>query len=188
MTRSMRFAVLSVAKLLSIGCLLAGFNCNLVQAAPISAIPVTLAWDASPDPAVVGYALYYGVVNSSTTNRLDLGTTTSVTVTNLYAGSNYFFFVAAFNAFGMESVPSNMLLYRPPALSRLRLTRLADGTMSIRFRSAPGSLCRVEYASTPGATQWQTLANSIANANGYVAVSDPPAGRPPSRFYRALRP
>ena len=188
MTGSMRFAAFLVAKLLSTVCLLVGFNCCSVNAEPMSAIPITLAWDGSPDPEVAGYALYYGVLNSSITNRVDLGTTTSATISNLHAGSNYIFFVVAYSAAGIESVPSNLLPYTPLALSRLRLTELTDGTMSLRLRSAPNSLCRVEYASTPDAVQWQTLASAVADADGYVVISDRPSRRPSSRFYRAMRP
>ena len=43
-------------------------------AVPMSAAPVTLAWDASTDAAVAGYALYYHLANSSVTSRRDLGT------------------------------------------------------------------------------------------------------------------
>jgi len=188
MTGSMRFAVFVLAKLLSIVCLLLGFHWCSANAEPMAAIPVTLAWDASPDPAVAGYALYYGLLNSSITNRVDLGTTTSATISNLHAGSNYIFFVVAYSAAGIESIPSNTLPYRPLALSRLRLSELPDGTMSLRLRSAPNSLCRIEYASTPDAAQWQTLASAVADADGYVVISDPPSGRSSSRFYRATRP
>lgn len=149
--------------------------------------PVTLAWDASPDPSVKGYMLYYGVENSIATNRLDAGVGQSVTLTNLYAHSNYFFFATAYNALGVESVPSSSLFYRPPAITRLRISRQVDGAMTLLFRSAPASLCRIEYALMPTSNQWLTLATTNADALGNVVIADSSALLPEKRFYRAVR-
>ena len=149
--------------------------------------PVTLAWDASPDDSVNGYALYYGIENSNATNRLDVGLAQSVTLINLYAHSNYFFFATAYNVLDIESVPSGSLFYRPPAITRVRISRQPDGATTLRFRSASGSRCRIEYASTPESSQWQTLATTDADAAGNVVVNDPSAVFSEKRFYRAVR-
>ena len=150
--------------------------------------PITLAWDESPDPNVTGYALYYGWMTVGISDRLDVGPVRSVTLTNLYAGSNYFFYLVAYDMIGLESIPSNVLFYSPPAVTGLRVTKLASGAMSVKFRSAPDSTCRVEYTPTLPATQWQTLVTATADADGYVAVIDLPNFPPRSRFYRAARP
>jgi len=149
--------------------------------------PVTLAWDASPDASVNGYALYYGIENANLTNRVDVGLAQSVTLTNLYAHSNFFFFATAYNTLGVESIPSGSLFYRPPAITRLRISRQADGVTTLRFRSAAGSRCRIEYASTPDSNQWLTLATTDADAAGNVVVNDPSAVFSEKRFYRAVR-
>ena len=156
-------------------------------AVPMSAAPVTLAWDASPDAAVTGYALYYHLANSLVTNRLDLRTAQTATLINLEAGSDYLIYVVGYDAAGVESPPSNSLLYRPPALSRLRMTKQTDITMSIQFRAAAGALCRVEYAATLASPQWQTLGSATADATGNVLINDPLSGRPSMRFYRGVR-
>jgi hypothetical protein len=149
--------------------------------------PVTLEWDASPDASVEGYVLYYGVENSNTTNRLEVGPAQSVALTNLYAHSNYFFFATAYNTLGVESVPSGSLFYRPPAITRLRLTKQADGVSILLFRSAPASLCRVEYALTPDSNQWLTLATTNADVAGKVVIYDSTDILSEKRFYRAVR-
>lgn len=74
---------------------------------------VGLIWDASPDQTVTGYALYYAPVNASMTNRVDVGTPTETSVTNLTEGVSYWFFVTAYNSVGTESDPSNVLIYTP---------------------------------------------------------------------------
>jgi hypothetical protein len=150
--------------------------------------PVTLAWDASPDESVTGYALYYGLADASVTNRVDVGPAQSFMLTNLYSVSNYFFYVVAYNVLGMESVPSGVLTYSPLALTKLRLSTLQDGSTVLQFRSGAGSPCRVEYSSSLNATQWQTLATTNADANGNVSINDPTVGMVASRFYRAARP
>jgi hypothetical protein len=150
--------------------------------------PVTLAWDASPDASVTGYALYYGLADESVTNRVDVGPAQSVTLTNLYAVSNYFFYVVAYNVLGMESVPSGVLTYSPLALTKLRMSTLEDGSTVLQFRSGAGSPCRVEYSSTLNATQWQTLTVTNADSGGDVSIHDPTVGQVASRFYRAARP
>lgn len=171
----------------SIGLLVVLAGVNTVLAAGMAAVPVKLAWDASPDVEVTGYALYYGPAQSSATNRLDLGAVQTVTLTNLWVSTNYFFFVVAYNAAGIESLPSNRVLYAPPALSRLQMGRSEDGTISLLFRAAPGAACRVEYASSANSPQWQVLGTATADANGNVVIADPPGVRPSMRIYRAAR-
>lgn len=153
----------------------------------MTAAPVKLEWDASPDAAVTGYALYYRLVGSAVTNRLDLGVALDVTFSDLSAESYYIFSIVAYNSGGVESASSNVLWYKPPVLSRLKINKQAKGTMRVTFRAAPGAACRVEYASSAVSAQWQTLGNATADANGNVVINDPPFGRPPIRFYRAVR-
>src|SRR5690242_17527796 len=76
-------------------------------ATAMTAFPVSLAWEASPDDRVTGYAVYYGVENSGVTNRIDVGPSQSVTLYDLAASANYFFFVVSYIDTGLESDPSN---------------------------------------------------------------------------------
>src|SRR5215467_220923 len=59
---------------------------------------VTLAWDPSTDVNVTGYHVYYGVQSRGYTNFLILGNTTSVSISNLVAGSIYYFAATTVNA------------------------------------------------------------------------------------------
>lgn len=164
------------------------FQLTRIEAAPLLAAPCTLEWDQPRDSVVAGFALYYGVTGSGTTNRLDVGMTNIVTVYNLLACSNHFFFVAAYNAGGIESVPSSVLYYSPPALSALKITRLAGITMNLQFRAAPGSACRVEFTPSLNPAHWQTLSSAIADANGNVTIRNPLPRNLATRFYRAVLP
>ena len=171
----------------SLAVALSSFSTARALAVPLVAAPIQLAWDASPDPAVAGYALYCLSADSSVAIRLDAGTAQDITVPNLLVGSNYVFSVVAYDGDGVESAPSDPIVYTPPALSPLRLSKQTDGTMSVQFRAAAGSLCRVECTSTLTSPQWQALGDAIADANGNVVVNDPPSDRPAMRFYRGAR-
>ena len=159
-----------------------------IEAAVLHASPCTLAWDNSMDDVVAGYALYYGIAGSGVTNRLAVGTTNCVTLYNLLASSNYFFYAVTYNAVGTESPPSGIIYYSPRALSALKLTKFAGATVNLQFRAAPGSLCQVEYTLSLTPPQWHILGTATADANGYVTLSDPLSGNPPSRYYRAILP
>jgi hypothetical protein len=150
------------------------------------AAPCTLAWDANPDQTVAGYAVYYGLAGS-TTNRLDVGAAQAATVYNLTVSSNYFFYVVAYDANGVNSSPSQFIFYRPPALSALHLAAQADGAAALQFRTAPGAVCSVQYTASLINPQWKTLATATADANGRITVMDPLASHVPARFYRAIR-
>jgi len=67
---------------------------------------LTLAWDASPDPAVYGYRLYWGPQPGVYTNWQDVRSATQVTVPNLADGRAYYFVVRAYNSSNTESAPS----------------------------------------------------------------------------------
>ena len=182
--------VFSVVKSILIGLLVVSSEFTAKAAAPTAllAAPVTLAWEASPDSSVVGYAIYYGIVNASVTSRFDSGSSLRCTLASLYAGSNYFFLAVAYDGSGLESNPSDILLYTPPALSSLQVSELADGTMSLQFGAAAGTVSRIEYSPTLNPPQWQTLNSATADTNGNITINDPLSGRPNMRFYRGISP
>jgi hypothetical protein len=177
---------LSISRILFIGSLALLTQFTRVEAAPLTAFPCTLAWNQCQDSTVSGYCLYYGITSSTTTNRLDVGMTSLVTLNNLLASSNYFFYVTAYDSIGTEGPPSDAMCYTPPALSALKLTQLVNRTMNLHFLAAPGTVCRVLYSSTLNPPQWQFLVGAIADANGNVTITDPLSGNPPARYYRSV--
>ena len=128
---------LSISRILLIGSLVFFSRFTRVEAAPLCAYPCTLAWNLCQDSCVSGYCLYYGLIGSTTTNRLDVGMTSLVTLNKLLVSSNYFFYVTAYDSIGTEGPPSAVMCYTPPALSALKLTRSANRTMSLHFLAAP---------------------------------------------------
>ena len=153
----------------------------------LPASPCTLGWNASSDPCVAGYAVYYGPAGSGNATRLDVGMAQTATLYNLTASSNYFFYVVSYNVCREESPPSNVVYYTPSALSRLRLAPQANGAMSVQFQAAPGASCHVEYTSGLAPAHWTTVGTATADSLGNVLINDPsaPAG---ARFYRGVEP
>jgi len=185
---SVRPGNLSIGRMLLAGSLVLAMQSALVEAAVNLASPCTLAWNQCPNSSASGYALYFGIVGSTTTNRLDAGNTNQVTIKSLLATSNYFFAVVAYNSSGIESPRSSVMNYTPQALSALKLTGLAGGAASLHFLAATGAVCQVQYTSTLNPPQWQTLCSATADANGNITISDPLSGSYPSRFYRVTLP
>ena len=69
-------------------------------AATAEGAAVTLAWNPNPEPDITGYRVSYGTTSGQYTTSVDVGNTTSYTVTNLFAGQTYYFAVQAYNAAG----------------------------------------------------------------------------------------
>jgi hypothetical protein len=83
--------------------------CAALTLAPAAAFAgdVKLAWDASAAPEVTGYTVYYGSATGTYQSNVDVGNTTTYTVTGLTDGALYFFAVKAHDAEGAESDFSN---------------------------------------------------------------------------------
>lgn len=75
---------------------------------------VTLAWDPSTDPTVVGYNVYTGSQSRAYTNSTDAGANTSITISNLVPGVTYYFAATCYTAAGLESDFSAEASYAVP--------------------------------------------------------------------------
>ena len=67
---------------------------------------LTLAWDASPSPTVIGYVVLYGVAPGAYSSFLDVGNNTTAAVHGLANGQTYYFEVLAYTASELFSLPS----------------------------------------------------------------------------------
>jgi hypothetical protein len=174
-------------KLLLIG--LGGLSPGVSRAAvPATvAVPCALAWDASPDPRVTGYAVYYGLAGSTATHRLDAGAAQTATVYNLTVAADYFFYVVSYGTNQAESSPSPAIYYRPPALSSLRLIPQTNGTVTLQFRTAPGAVGSIQYTLSWVNPNWKTAGTATADAEGMITITNPVVKRFSTCFYRAVR-
>jgi len=160
-------------------CLLSFFLGPLSQVH--AAQSVTLAWNAVS--GVAGYRLQYGTASGSYDQTTDVGNTTTAAVSSLTPGVTYFFVATAYNAAGLESLPSNEVSFTTaldlPAISAMQ--RLPNGEFQFTVTDAVGQTDSV-YASSDLAT-W-TLLTTTVNSTGTFVVDDPEAANVERRFYR----
>jgi hypothetical protein len=95
-----RFAPLLVFGLLTLG-----------LSSGLSAQSVTLAWDRNLAADIAGYRLYCGTASGVYSQTIEVGNVTSAKLSALQAGKSYFFVVTDYNTAGLESPPSNQVLY-----------------------------------------------------------------------------
>lgn len=76
-----------------------------------------LAWDATGDPLVAGYRIYYGGISRTYTNSIDVGNVTEAVVTGLSPGVTYYFAATTYYSSGDESDYSNETTYTVPGIA-----------------------------------------------------------------------
>ena len=131
---------------------------GLLSASTTFAAGVTLAWDPSSSSNVAGYKVYYGVATGVYIQSQDDGAATNAVVTNLVAGSTYYFAAKAYDSTGLESLPSNEVSYNVPILPQVASLTWSNPTA-------------ITYGTPLGAPQL----NATANVPGTFSYS-PPAG------------
>lgn len=99
------------------------------------AVPIKLAWDASPTVGVTNYVLYASTNTITTTNilssavRVSVGTNLTATISDLVPGNWYF--AATAMKLGVESAPSNILQVQVPVAPTNMLTVFVQYSTSI---------------------------------------------------------
>jgi fibronectin type 3 domain-containing protein len=148
---------------------------------------VTLAWDASPDPSVTGYRVYYGGASGVYTNSLQVGNVTTATVSNLVLGATYYFAATARDNAGTESDFSNETSFtpvpppnQPPTLNALVNVTINEGaglqTVNLSGISS-GSATEVQTltvtatSSHPGLIPHPTVNYTSPNTTGSIGFT-----------------
>ena len=145
---------------------------------------VTLAWNASSDPSVAGYFLYYGPAAGVYTNRIDIGNSTTTSMSGLNEGETYHFAVSAYNSTGAESGLSADIVYITPGLITLR-SPVNPQAANLTFPVAPNHWYEIQ-ASADMRT-WGTIGQTgVATSNAWTQFTDTQSGQFTSRFYRLI--
>jgi hypothetical protein len=127
------------------------------------AASVSLAWDPSTDQTVVGYKLYYGPATRSYTNSVDVGNSTSTTVSNLVAGATYFFAATAYDTTDVESDYSTEVSTTIPVPNQQpTLNTLANVTINENATAQTVSLAGISSGSV---SENQTLTVTATSSN-----------------------
>ena len=139
----------------------------------VYATQVTLAWDASTDPNVVGYKIHYGTASGNYPAVVDAGSKTTCTIANLTAGMAYYFAATGYDSSGQESGYSNEVVYAFPSACTFSLS---PGSYSSTPSGGPGT---VQIATQSGCAwtatsnvSWLIItSNSAGTGNGMVNYS-----------------
>ena len=163
---------------------------------PGQANALTVVWNPSPSPGVVGYALYWGVSSDSCTNRIAVRNVTNVTLVGLRQRATYHFAVAAYDATGEESPWSNLIQYsRAPRLIaptvttnllQLQHMQLAgtNPVMRLSFTGQAEESYRLEV--TEDFQRWDVLCVTNCAKQQLVVYDLPYVPSAPHRFFRLL--
>jgi hypothetical protein len=145
---------------------------------------VRLAWNPSKSLVAAGYFLYYGTEKGGYTNKIDIGSSTTASVSGLQEGQTYYFAVTAYNSSGVESIPSSDISYITPGMLRL-LGKMNINSMGMEFPVAPGHWYEVQASENMQA--WTTIGQTdMATSNAWTQFLDPQAGQFSTRFYRLV--
>jgi CxxC motif-containing protein (DUF1111 family) len=90
---------------------------------------ISISWNPSTTPTVVGYRVYYGTDSSNLDQIIDVTNGNSVTVTDLIPETTYYFAIAAYTS-DEETDPSATLFSATPAQS-ITLVPLFDATTTL---------------------------------------------------------
>lgn len=127
--------------------------------------PVTLAWDASPEPSVAGYIVYVGNESGSYREQYDVGNQTSFVYSKVIIGRPYYFAVAAY-ARGSDVGPrSEEVFFLAGAVPQSQVDPSIPASM------APANTRRVLCAGTGDAECY--VADHLASLRGSASALTP---------------
>jgi hypothetical protein len=142
----------------------------ILFAVPGRAAQVTLAWDANTEADLGGYKVYYGTASQSYDWFVDVGNVTQTTITNLTAGTAYYFAATAYDDAGLESaysseVTSTVCTYAIAPPSAQIGASASTGTVQVTTQTG----CRWTAAS--GASWFTITSGQSGTASGPVGYS-----------------
>lgn len=147
---------------------------------------VSLAWDASPDTNVAGYAVYYGTTSGSHPTRVDVGKSTTTIIPGLIDGSNYFFVVTAYDATGLESEPSNEIASMLPGNLLTLLPGKSTDPLHIRFPVTASHSYELQASDKVGGAWTTVWTTPTVTTNSWLQYDDPKTNKTGMRIYRLI--
>jgi hypothetical protein len=127
---------------------------------------VTLTWDSSDDPNVVGYKIYYGTASLDYTDSVMVGSVTNATITGLLDGTTYYFAATSLDSAGDESGFSNEAVFTTPTPPVVNLPPTLDPLPDLTLYQNAGTQAIPLTGITSGSSsQNQTLIVSATSSN-----------------------
>jgi hypothetical protein len=144
---------------------------------------VSLAWNQSTDPTVVGYNVYYGGASGNYTNTLSAGNATNMTIPGLVEGVTYYFAATTYNSLGVQSPFSSEVSYTvvtPPPEVQLNVTPTRQFILTVT--GPVGHMYDIQ--ATQDFTNWTVIGTVTVGAGGSQNFTDTNAASFSRRFYR----
>ena len=157
----------------------------LIQSSFSGTQSVTLGWEPSLEPNVVGYRIYYGILSHDYTNHVTVENGTSATITGLVSGQTYYFAATTLNAQSQESDFSNEAMYEVPVetqLKTLQIRKMAAGQFMLTMNGPAKQNLAIE--ATSDFQVWNVVGTATTGPDGSVNFTDTNAVYFPQRFYR----
>lgn len=127
---------------------------------------VTLAWDANPEPDIRNYEVFYGTAPGNWPTRVDAGTATQYTVSELTRGGTYYFIVRACNTDGLCSNPSSEVSAQIPYIDG-QLAPTAPG-LELLYQHTDGRLLSQRFTGFTQAGLSEQVLPSVTDARWKV--------------------
>jgi len=138
----------------------------------INAQSVTLAWNPCSDPSVTGYIVCWGTDSGNYTDSEDAGPVTVNTISNLAAGTTYYFAVTAYNVAGLQSPYSTEVVYLVPGGTPPSGTAFTFSNLIQTYNGAPESVTvTASPADQPIIVTYNGSTNPPINAGAYTVVA-----------------
>ena len=143
---------------------------------------VTLAWNPSTDPTVVGYKLYYGGASGNYTNTLSAGNATNITVSGLVEGDTYYFAAVTYDSAGVQSPFSSEVAYTVTTNAPALLLRVTPTRQFVLTVTGPIGHT-YDILATTNCITWTVIGTVTIGTSGSVDFTDTNAARFPLRLY-----
>jgi len=128
----------------------------------------SLQWDYTASGAA-GFVLYCGTSSANYTTRIDVGNTTSYTISNLTNGATYFCAVTVYDSAKHESLYSSQIQFTVP--NSTPMAPLAPNGVTASNGTSASSVT-VNWTASSGATSYSVLRSTTLGSNGSsVAVT-----------------
>lgn len=146
---------------------------------------INLSWDASATPSVTGYNVYYGTNSGNYSYKVNVGNSTTCTLSNLTAGVTYYFAATAYDANGDESVYSGQVTFVLACVLSMVQGVTPGSPVVLQFPVEPGHWYEVQ--ATSDFQNWTSIFQSdVVTTNYWMQFTDPNAGSFNSRYYRLV--
>jgi hypothetical protein len=144
----------------------------------------TLGWTASTDQTVTGYYVYCGTTSGVYTNKIDVGTNTSYTVSGLVPGRTYYFSGTSYNASKVESTHVAEVSFVDPGMMTVSQNRTNNMT-ALRFSVAPFHIYQIQGSTD--LRNWTNVWTSPSQTtNGWIEYDEPRNSSVPGNFFRLI--